>query len=344
MARTSSDTAAQIVTTEGYAGRDLLERAVQRAPLAEHDGQSGSTLERLLLADGTRLVVKRIDLARDLAARATGDTAGREYHLWREGVLDRLPSGVAHSILTAWRDGDEIVLVMRDVAAGIPGWHRPLSRSECRRVLAAATAMHETFHGRPLAGLCPLETRVTLFAPGRMAPLVGEGALPAQVLRGWEQFAKQAPRDIAQAVLDLLEKPSPLVSRLAARPATLLHGDLWLVNLALEPDQVVLFDWGLATWGPPALEIASFLAGNAGQVQASRDLILDDYRRLAGEHHDEPGLQLGLLAGLLELGWNKALHAAERADLDWWLRAAEPGLEALTTPGTAAAGSSRIRS
>lgn len=317
------------------AGRDLLERAVERAPLAEHDGRSGSTLERVLLADGTRLVVKRIDLARDLAARATGDTAGREYRLWREETLDRLPAGVAHPILTAWRDGDEILLVMRDVAAGIPGWHRPLSRSECRRVLAAATTMHETFHGQPLAGLCPLEARVTLFAPVRMAPLVGEGPLPTQVLRGWEQFAELAPRDIAQAVLDLLEEPSPLVSRLAARPATLLHGDLWLVNLALEPDQVVLFDWGLATWGPPALDIASFLAGNAAQIQTSRELILEDYRRLAGARHDEPGLRLGLLAGLLELGWNKALHTADRADLDWWLRAAEPGLEALTSPSTA---------
>jgi aminoglycoside phosphotransferase (APT) family kinase protein len=192
--------------------------------------------------------------------------------------------------------------------------------------------MHEAFYGQPLAGLCSLEARVTLFAPRRMAPLVGQGALPGQVLRGWEMFAKQAPRDVAQAVLDLLEEPSPLVSRLATRPATLLHGDLWLVNLALEPDQVVLFDWGLATWGPPELEIASFLAGNAAQVQASREHILEDYRRLAGEHHDEPGMRLGLLTGLLELGWNKALHAADRADLDWWIRAAEPGLEALTSP------------
>jgi Phosphotransferase enzyme family len=316
----------------GGTGRKILESAVERVPLAEHDGHSGSALERVLLADGTRLVVKRVDLTRDLGARATGDTAGREYRLWREGTLDRLPSGVAHPILTAWRDGNEVVLVMRDVSAGIPGWRQRLSRSECRRVLAAATAMHNSFHALPLAGLCPLAARVTLFAPGRMAPLAGEGPLPAQVLRGWERFAKLAPRDITQAVLDLLEEPSPLVSRLAARPATLLHGDLWLVNLALEPDQVVLFDWGLATWGPPGLEIASFLAGNAAQVQASPELVLEDYRRLVGERHDEPGLRLGLLAGLLELGWNKALHADQHAELHWWLRAAEPGLEALTSP------------
>jgi hypothetical protein len=46
-----------------------------------------------------------------------------------------------------------------------------------------------------------------------------------------------------------------------------------------------------------------------------------------------------LLLGLMELGWNKALDAAEhtdkakrardRAELDWWVRAATPALLAL---------------
>lgn len=321
-------------------GRQLVETAVDRVPLGGHDGRSGSALERIVLPDGTRLVAKRSTPSVDLGMRASGDTAGRERRLWATGVLDRLPAGVGHAIVDAWRQDGDVVVLMRDVSEHVPGWNRRLSRARCRRLLRAVASVHEAFRAAPLAGLCPLDVRLTLLSPRRMAPLTGgANPLPALVLRGWERFAELAPRPVADVVLGLLDHPAPLLAELSRLPHTLIHGDLWLVNLALEPERLTLLDWGLASWAPPAVEIASFLAGNASQVRASRDQLVDDARDIWADW-GEGALHLGLVAGLLELGWNKALDAAEhadaakraaaRTDLEWWLRAAAPGLAELS--------------
>jgi hypothetical protein len=67
----------------------LLDRVVERTPLEGHDGRSGARLDRVTLADGTRLVVKHATASSDLAMRVTDDPVGRELALWRDGVLDR---------------------------------------------------------------------------------------------------------------------------------------------------------------------------------------------------------------------------------------------------------------
>ena len=100
---------------------------------------------------------------------------------------------------------------------------------------------------------------------------------------------------------------------------------------------MTLLDWDLATWAPPALEFALFLDGNSSQVDASRDELVNDFRSVWGDEHDEIALRLALFAGLAELGWNKALDAVEhedgtvrareRADLDWWVAQARRTLE-----------------
>jgi aminoglycoside phosphotransferase (APT) family kinase protein len=42
------------------------------------------------------------------------------------------------------------------------------------------------------------------------------------------------------------------------------------VNIVLEPDGVVLLDWGLTTFAPPACELAMFLAGTAANCAGRR--------------------------------------------------------------------------
>jgi RNA polymerase sigma factor (sigma-70 family) len=59
---------------------------------------SGAKLERVVLADGSTLVVKRISQEYDLAMKLTHDT-GRAAQLWVSGVLDRLPPVIDHAIL-----------------------------------------------------------------------------------------------------------------------------------------------------------------------------------------------------------------------------------------------------
>jgi len=77
----------------------ILQNAVERIPLVDHEGKSGAALERVLLADGQRLIVKRFSPSTDLVMALTGDTVGREYQLWSRGVLDRLPPQVGHPVV-----------------------------------------------------------------------------------------------------------------------------------------------------------------------------------------------------------------------------------------------------
>jgi hypothetical protein len=316
----------------------LLDRVIERVPLEGHDGRSGARLERVGLDDGTRLVIKRTSPSVDLAMRVTGSTVSREHRLWRAGVLDRLPRGMGHAIVDSWQDGDETVLVMRDLGATVVGWGRTISRKECRQLWSAATDMHRSFAGDAPAGLVPLADRVSLFAPSRMrAELTSGHPLPVAVLRGWERFAEIVTPDVVAAVIGVLDEPRRLAGPLSRRPSTVIHGDLWLVNVAFEAAQVTLLDWDLATWAPPALELSLFLDGNSSQVSASRGQIVADVRALWGDDHDEVALRLALFAGLVELGWNKALDATshpdpavqvrERADLDWWVAQAQATLE-----------------
>jgi hypothetical protein len=67
-------------------------------------------------------VVKRTCRRTDLTMRLSGDETGRELHLWESGVLQQLPAGVGHAIVGGWHDGDDVVVVMRDLADDLLRW------------------------------------------------------------------------------------------------------------------------------------------------------------------------------------------------------------------------------
>ena len=75
----------------------MLQGAITREPFTDHPGVSGSRLEKVELADGTKLVVKHISAQWDWIMRGTSDR-GREAQLGASRVLDR----VADAQL-AWR-------------------------------------------------------------------------------------------------------------------------------------------------------------------------------------------------------------------------------------------------
>lgn len=317
---------------------ELLQQAVERSVVTRHDGRSGARLEHVRLADGTAYVVKRVTPASDLTLALTGGTVAREYLLWRSGALDRLPPGVDHAVVDGWVDGDTTVIVMEDLDDRVFTWRSRLSTDETDWVVARVAAMHRRFLGSPPAEVVPLERVLTLFAPGRIRGLAEAGNhLAGLACRGWEIFAQRVPADVAGPVLVLLEDPTPLVAALSAGPVTLTHGDLATVNMARDGDSLVLLDWALATAAPGALDIAWLLAGCSSVLEPSREHVLGTYAGLAGPACDIRSMRLALLAGLLWLGWNKALDAAEhpdpatrereRRDLDWWVREARETLE-----------------
>jgi hypothetical protein len=319
----------------------LLARAVRRVPVEGHDGRSGATLERVELEDGSRLIVKTARPDSDITSAVTGGRLDRELTLWSDGCLDDLPAGVGHCVLEAYAADGAVVTVMRDLGDAVVGWDKPVSRADCRRILAAAASLHDAFLDSAPPASCRLEDRLVLLGPLSMHRLLDHASsLPKAVVRGWDVFADLAPPEVADGVLALFDDPARLAEALRRTgPTTLVHGDLWLVNLALEREQVALLDWNLATAGPAVVDFASFLAGTASRVRASREQIVEDFRDVEGDQVSDENLRLGLLSGLLELGWNKALdsvdnpdpvvQARERADLDWWLAASAPALELL---------------
>jgi aminoglycoside phosphotransferase (APT) family kinase protein len=317
----------------------LLAGAVARVPMVVADGRSGSVLERVTLADGRVVVVKRVAPAWDWIMRGTNDR-GRIAELWSSGLLARVPAVLDHGVLAVEPDGDGWLVVMRDLAATFVPDDARLSRAQSRRVLAAAAALHAAFWGAPpTPALCSLADRYAFLSPATARrdrhPLAGT------ILAGWERFAELAPADAGEAVLAVVERPERLAAALARFPATLIHGDLKLGNLGLVPGgRVVAVDWGTQTgWAPPAVEWAWYLAINASRVDASHEELLADVRAAGAERHDEDALRLGLLGGLVQLGWDKAFHAVEHpdaavrareaADLAWWVARAGAGLELL---------------
>jgi hypothetical protein len=91
-----------------------------------------------------------------------------------------------------------------------------------------------------------------------------------------------------------------------------------------------------------AVEVAWYLAINWSRIDATREQVLDDFRAAEGERHDEDALRLALLGGLVQLGWDKAMHASghpdpairarEAADLVWWCDRARDGLGVWSPP------------
>jgi hypothetical protein len=312
---------------------------IERVPLAEHVGKSGAGLERVRTADGASYVVKRVNAGSDILHALLGGGPAREYLLWREGALDRLPDGVGHALVDAWCEGDTTVIVMRDLGFRVLGWDNHLTPEQTRWVLNRVAALHRAFLDDPPHAVAPLELALDQFAPHRIGAVVGvENPLPALARRGWSLFADLVPDDVAEPILAVLADVRPYADALlAAGPVTLAHGDLATVNMAFDGDDLVLLDWAMPVAAPGTLDVARFVAGCSSVAGLSREETISAYRDAAGPAYDETAMRLALLLGLVWLGWNKALDAAEhpdpairareREDLDWWVGQARRSLE-----------------
>ncbi len=218
---------------------------------------------------------------------------------------------------------------MRDVSAELLPDDTRLSRDDHRRIMAAANATWEAFWNEPIRCLVPLQRQLALTAPSTAERERGtRDLLPKQLEAAWEAFAEVADADVREAVSEVLDDPAPLAAELARCGTTLIHGDLRDEQLGLANGRLVLIDWGLATQGHPAVEPAWYLMHDAWRIAATRDQLVDDFRRARGDHDDPHALDLGLLCGLVMYGWiighSAVIHPdpAERRwaldELSWW--------------------------
>ena len=115
------------------------------------------------------------------------------------------------------------------------------------------------------------------------------------------------------------------------------HHNLRDEQMGFEEERMILIDWGLATQGHPVVELAWYLMHNGWRIEATRDELVDDFRRARGDADDPDTLALGYVAGLVMYGWvighSAVVHPdpAERAwaceELAWWVPRARRGLE-----------------
>lgn len=317
----------------------VLERVRDRTPVHEHDGRSGAAIETGRLDDGTLVWIKTSALAGDIGTVLTG-SATRELALFEAGVFDRLPAGVAAAVVAADVVDGTLVTVTRDAGPGVLRWDRTLSAAEVHRVFTAVARLHRRFLGDPPAGLCPLETRLALLGPQRVDAIAAVNpSLAGALARGWELFADLVPADVADAVARCQSDPAPLAAAMSTGGTTLLHGDFWFVNIALDVvgGGITLLDWGLATLGPAPVDFVTFCVGGTSNVALSRDDLLAEARLAGAGLAGDDTWALAELWALIELGWNKALdavdhpdpakRAAEAADLGFWVDRARRTLD-----------------
>jgi hypothetical protein len=159
-------------------------------------------------------------------------------------------------------------------------------------------------------------------------------AVPRLIVDGWARLPSLAP-DVADAVVALAVDPSPLVDALQTCPRTFLHGDWKMGNLGSLPDgTTILLDWAVPGAGCPTLELAWYLALNSARLPHSKEDAATYYRG-ALESLGVPtapwwdcALDLGLLAGSVWFGWEKAL-GGPGPELVWWVERAAAGLARL---------------
>jgi hypothetical protein len=308
------------------------------------DGRSGASLSSVEIDGERRFVLKRIGNEMDIVMRLSEDVDARSAELWLNGTLDRLPRQMVHGVIACSRDGEGRAIVLQDFTGSLlPAHEERLTRADEETVLDALAALHAAFWEDESAlqepSLCTLLNRYGLFTPATISTAVDSAPIAPIMLEGW----KLLPSLINPHVERLLETLQGDLGRLCQAfqgyPQTLLHGDFHHGNIGLlrgDQTRVIALDWGFVGAGPPALDLAEYLAIGAMRLSGTKDQAIEIYRRALSNHlgsrFDEewwrPQLELALLGEFVRLGWNKALTAVndpnpatrqrERGEIAWW--------------------------
>jgi hypothetical protein len=255
-----------------------------------NDGWSGASLTRLVRpSDGAAFVLKRTSWSVDWIARSTRD------HALREGFVAATPLPLPEPLVAPYfgaaADGTAVAMLMPDLSDRLLGWELgdgPADAAGIERILAAVARLHAApwpIAASPDPGrfwpIAPLAERLLLLGPRSAARLTGEGvAAGHRFLEGWSAFDRRASPAAVELVRTLDADPGPLLAALGEQPATALHGDLKLSNVALLADgRIALIDWQMTMLAPVAVELGWLLVGNSGVLPDRPDAVLEAYRR-----------------------------------------------------------------
>lgn len=318
---------------------ELLADAVRREPFLTSDSKSGSTLERITVADGSTRILKHVHVDHDWTMRFNGDVGCHPAQVWASGLMDVLPERIDHGVIGVaaglGRDGRGAAILMRDLSgAMVPPGNDVLPLDQHLTYLDdMARLSARTLGWRDDVGLVPLGNRWTWFNHASLQVEAARGwpdPVPKVAFGGWARFAERAPADVVAVVDALRRDPWPLVSRAQDSPQSFVHGDWKLGNVGTASDgRTVLIDWTYPGEGPCTFELAWYLAINRARMPQSKEDAIDRFRsslareRVAIEDWFDGQLALSLLAALVVFGWEKALGPDD--ELAWWCDRARDG-------------------
>jgi Phosphotransferase enzyme family len=322
---------------------ELLAGARRDGAFVPDDARSPAGFERVEV-DGERCVVKYVHPDFDFTMRVSGDIGCRPRRVWEAGLMDIAPDTIDHAVLgvARWgRNGWGAALLMRDVSGELPALgDEPISEDLHAAFLDGIAALAAPLWGfEGDMGLLPHRLRWAWFGREQLAGEERLGfpeAVPRIANEGWQRFAERAPGDVVDAVEALRYDTRPLSEAVRETPQTFLHGDWKIGNLGRAADgRVVLLDWAYPGEGPVCHELAWYLALNRARIPRghTKQSTIEDFRvalerrGMATAGWWDRQLMLCLAGALVQFGWEKAL--GEDEELNWWVEAARPGLNAL---------------
>lgn len=236
--------------------------------------------------------------------RATRDIGLREGFIASTGL--RLAEPLVAPYLGAGTDGPSIAVLMPDLTNELIAWERPghdpvVGPATLDHVIEAVAGLHAMPWAdyRPTSRdwgwpWCPLRERLLLLTRPSAERYHAEGlAIGDRFLAGWDAFERRAPAEARALIGGLSDDPAPLLAALGRLPATGIHGDLKLANVALLDDgRVALIDWSMMTLAPVAVELGWLLVSNSALLPIEPDTVMARYRDVA-DHLARTDLRLG---------------------------------------------------
>jgi hypothetical protein len=173
-----------------------------------------------------RYFVKRFGFASDWIMRVSGYRVGRQYLVWRAGIMDRSPGCIDHTVVAMDVDGagEEAVLtiVMRDVGEYlVPPGDAVLPSGQHAGFIAHMARVHSAFwEWDDQIGLTTMAQRLRLFAPQVIAAELAAPVVPTPVAAaaaGWNALPARSPLlwQLARLVHD---RPEALTEPLGRHP------------------------------------------------------------------------------------------------------------------------------
>jgi hypothetical protein len=307
----------------------LLRGVSERVPVHSSDAKSGASFEKLII-NGRRCFLKVVSAEDDWIMRVTGNQHW-EYHVWRAGLYQRVPSVIDPAMigmsLDSMGDVTRLAMLMHDRSEDlVPPGDSAVPASQHVGFIQHLAQMHAANLGwHDDLGLYPLEHRPLFFAPVTIAPELVHDEVPLTLqvaARGWAVLEE---RDAAlfELVSAVHRDPSTLAGLVSETPQTFIAGDWKMGNLGTRPSgETVLLDWAYPGEAPPAWELAWYLALNRARIPESKSDTMARYRQAledAGVATDawwDRQLDLCLLAMAATMGWEKAVGDAD--ELAWW--------------------------